>query len=81
MNFMLSLARQLYGIQLFLGSFADLQQQAAGRQIIFREHPLNKHYKGTEDSREWMVPEVSGYHPSFFSYWKKVERVLRRKFN
>jgi deoxyribodipyrimidine photo-lyase len=78
---MLSLVGQIPGIQLLVGSFADLQKQAGDRQIIYKEHPLNRHYKGTEDPRDWMVPEVSGYHPSFFSYWKKVERVLRKKFN
>ena len=81
LNFMLSLAGQIPGTQLLVGSFADLQKQAGDRQIIYREHPLNRHYRGLEDPREWMVPEVSGYHPSFFSYWKKVERVLRKKFN
>mgnify|MGYP000380021557 CR=1 FL=1 len=34
--------------------------------IYYKEHPLNKNYKGIELPRDWMFT-VQGYFPSFFS--------------
>jgi hypothetical protein len=30
------------------------------------------------DARDWLVPEVSGYFPSFFAYFKRIEQLLPR---
>lgn len=80
MNFMMALAGQIPELRVFSGSFDALEQLVGGGPIVYREHPLNSHYRGAEDQREWMVPEVSGYYPSFFSYWRKVEKNIRREF-
>lgn len=45
--------------------------------IYFKEHPTTVHYKGTQEKRDWLFPEVNGYYPSFFGYWKKCERYLK----
>jgi hypothetical protein len=37
-------------------------------------------YRGTEISRDWLAPEVEGSFSSFFSYWKKVEKSLRKEY-
>jgi deoxyribodipyrimidine photo-lyase len=44
--------------------------------VYFKEHPLNTGYVGTGEPREWILPEITGYYPSFFAYWKKVEKQL-----
>ncbi len=75
-NFMLALAQNIPGVQVFVGSFHDLLAQYGLNNIHFKEHPFNQHYKGTEEPRDWIVPEVTGYFPSFFAYWKKVEKQL-----
>ena len=77
-DFVLKLASNINGIQVFTGPFGHLQQQLSGSQIIYKEHPLNKHYQGIEEQRDWMFP-VSGYYPSFFSYWKKCKKLLSQK--
>lgn len=72
----LALSRNINGIQVFVGDFDDL----AGTRdldIHFKEHPLSRHYKGAESSRDWMF-EVSGYFSSFFSFWKKCEQQLHK---
>jgi len=46
--------------------------------IISKEHPAFDYYPGIKEEREWMFPSVTGYHPSFFSYWKKCERLLNK---
>ena len=81
------------GIQLFIGNFEDLTQvletnsstenlaDAASENkrpiIYFKEHPTTKHYQGIQEERDWLFPQVSGYYPSFFGYWKKCERYLK----
>ena len=49
-------------------------------EIVYKEHPMNQHYRGTEIPRDWLAPEVEGTFSSFFSYWKKVEKSLRKEF-
>jgi deoxyribodipyrimidine photo-lyase len=81
------------GIQIFIGNFEDLNQiletnsstenlaNAASENkrpiIYFKEHPTTKHYQGIREERDWLFPQVSGYYPSFFGYWKKCERYLK----
>ena len=75
MEFMLSLAKNIEDIQVYVGSFDDLLAQASPDQIHYKEHPLNLHYEGNEDSRDWMF-SVTGYFPSFFGFWKKCKKEL-----
>jgi deoxyribodipyrimidine photo-lyase len=75
-NFMLALAQNIPGLQIFVGSFHDLIAQHGLSDIHYKEHPFNHGYQGAEEPRDWIVPEVTGYFPSFFAYWKKVEKQL-----
>jgi deoxyribodipyrimidine photo-lyase len=74
MDFMLALSKNIPGIQIFTGSFRSFINTFKAEKIYFREHPLNIGYMGTEEPRDWMAEEVTGYYPSFFAYWKKVEK-------
>lgn len=64
-------------IKIFTGSFDALRQAFPTAAVYFKEHPVNSHYTGIEEPRSWMFPELSGYYPSFFSYWKKCEKYMR----
>lgn len=75
-TFALELSRNIPGIQVYTGSFDELVQQYNLNNIYFKEHPLNSHYKGIEEPRDWMFENVKGYYPSFFAYWKKCEKQL-----
>lgn len=78
LRFIIDLARRnIPDIQLFMGSFDELTQSFSSFNTYYKEHPLTKHYHGIEEQRSWMFPEVAGYYPSFFSYWKKCEKYLR----
>ncbi len=82
-DFMLSLAAEIPDLHVFVGEFGALQTalRSFGEvEIVYQEHPLNRHYKGTEISRDWLAPEVEGTFSSFFSYWKKVEKSLRKEY-
>ena len=79
------------GLQIFVGNFEDLFQhietismsdknitsEKSNAIIYFKEHPTTQHYQGIQEARDWLFPEVNGYYPSFFGYWKKCERYLK----
>lgn len=75
-EFVLALAQNIPGMQVFVGSFKELVSQYNLCNIHYKEHPFNTGYHGTQEPRDWIVPEVNGYFPSFFAYWKKVEKHL-----
>ena len=58
-------------------SVEDTQSEKSKPVIYFKEHPTTLHYKGIQETRDWLFPEVNGYYPSFFGYWKKCERYIK----
>jgi deoxyribodipyrimidine photo-lyase len=76
MDFMLNLSKNIDNIQLFVGSFEELKELTKASQVYFKEHPLNTHYKGIEDQRDWMFT-VKGYYSSFFKFWNKCKKELK----
>lgn len=78
MQLIIDLAKtNIENIQLFVGSFEELQQLLQPHQrIYFVDHPLHRHFKGWADAYPWMFPQVTGSFGSFFSFWKKAERYL-----
>ncbi len=79
-DFIIALANNIPNIQVYIGEFNELVKEYNLTNIHFKEHPTAKHYKGIEESRDWMFKDVVGYHPSFFSYWKKCERILKKHY-
>ncbi len=75
-NFMLALSKNLPGIQIFTGSFEAFYNKFSPVKIYYKEHPFNESYIGMKEERDWIAEEVSVYYPSFFSYWKKIEKIL-----
>ena len=62
MDFAVGLSNNIKGIKIFVGSFAALEAQLNGAEIVFKEHPLNEHYHGTQDNRDWMTSVLSLIH-------------------
>lgn len=75
MDFIIGVSQNIEGLQIFVGEFGELEKDFHLADIRFKEHPLNKHYIGSEESRDWMF-DVRGSFSSFFSFWKKCERQL-----
>ncbi len=75
-EFVLKLAQNIPGVQILVAEFSDLHQQAHPGPIVFKEHPLNNHYRGTMDERDWMFT-VTGYYPSFFAFWKRCKKEIQ----
>ena len=75
-DFILNVATEnITNIQVYVGEFNELTAAYNLKEIFFKEHPLNKHYRGIEEPREWMF-EVKGYYSSFFAFWKKCKKEL-----
>jgi deoxyribodipyrimidine photo-lyase len=77
-EFALALGKNIPDLQVYTGSFESLRATCNTSIIYYKEHPFNK-YTGIEEERDWIVKEVTGYEPSFFSYWKKTEPHLLKK--
>lgn len=82
-TFIINLAKNIPGIQVYCGEVAALQAvysaatPAAGNAFVSKEHPLYLHYPGIKDTRDWLYPQVTGYYPSFSAYWKQCERYVK----
>ena len=74
-SFMLGLAKNIPDIKIFTGEFAELATQFPGTHFIYKEHPLNR-YQGGKEPREFLNDTVTGYHKSFFAFWKKLRPEL-----
>jgi len=75
-DFILNFAKEnINSIQIYIGEFNDLVTDYQLTNIYYKEHPLNSHYLGIQESRDWMFT-VEGYYPSFFSFWKKCKKQL-----
>jgi deoxyribodipyrimidine photo-lyase len=75
LDFALALSGNMENITLFCGEFSDLEALTSREKLVFKEHPTNRHYRGTEEPRTWMS-SVTGYYPSFFAFWKKCRKEL-----
>jgi deoxyribodipyrimidine photo-lyase len=71
-DFILSLAENIAGIQVFYGEYADLNLKG-----IFRDHPINTHFQGIREVHPSLAPGLSGEFNSFFSFWNKLSKQLR----
>lgn len=79
LNFALDLAKNIENLQVFVGSFSELIESYSLSEIYFREHPLNAGYFGIEEPRVWISTENTGFFPSFFAYWKPLQKELIQK--
>ena len=44
--------------------------------LFFKEHPTVLHYKGNQESRDWIF-DTKDYYPSFFKFWNKCKKELK----
>jgi deoxyribodipyrimidine photo-lyase len=83
LHFILELAKNIENIQVFSGELYELLEVNDNHKndprYISKEHPLFQHFPGTKDPRDWIYPEVTGYYPSFFSYWRQCQKALKNR--
>lgn len=74
-DFIIGLSKNIDNVQLFVGEFNELKSLYNLENSYYKEHPLNNHYQGIEEERDWMF-SVKGFFPSFFSFWKKCKKEI-----
>ena len=75
LDFSINLSKNINDIQIFFGDIDLLKSKYGVSKFIFKEHPLNSHYKGKEDERDWLF-KIEGEYLSFFKYWNKIRKKL-----
>jgi len=75
-DFICALAKNIDGLQLYVGEFQQLVSDYGLTTVYYKEHPTANHYNGICEPRDWMF-DVQGYFPSFFSFWKKCKKQLK----
>lgn len=75
-DFIMGLSENIQNVQVYVGEFSEFLTTYILGSIHYKEHPLNGHYEGIEDPRDWMF-SVKGYYPSFFAFWKKCKKEIK----
>ena len=75
LDFSINLSKNIDDIQIFFGGIDLLSSEHNVYNFIYKEHPLNSHYKGKEDERDWLY-KIEGEYLSFFKYWNKIRKKL-----
>ena len=70
-QFIIDLAANISGMQVYYGEYANLPVQG-----IFRDHPINAHFQGIREEHPFLAPDLVGEFPSFFSFWNKLSKHL-----
>ncbi len=78
-QFTLDLAKNIENMQVYVGEFSSLKKEFELNDIYYKEHPTVRHYEGIQEERDWMFPEVKGYFPSFFKFWKQGKKFMKRE--
>ena len=78
-SFIIELSKEIKGIKIAVMEFDELLTFIEKKSnIFFKEHPFNNHYKGNEEERDWIFPEIDA-KGSFFNYWKKGIKNFQNK--
>lgn len=76
-KFIMKLAANIPGLQVYVGEVNDLPGLAAASDIRRKPHPATAHFPGVAEDIEWLFPQMpQRMYNSFFSYWKKAEKFL-----
>lgn len=74
MEYMVQLARtHIPGVKVYVGN-SDSLPGISEANVFSITHPTTKHFPGQKDAVEELFPQVQGYFPSFFSFWKACQK-------
>jgi len=78
MRFIIALSKNIPGLQLYSGEVDDLVREHPSFDFIAKEHPLFAHWKVRFESRDWLVPDVEGFYPSFSKYYHQCQKHIEQ---
>ena len=75
-------ALKIQSLQIVIASFDDFQQaitsHSSSVKLVYREHPLSAHWQGQSEKRAWLFDGLEGEYPSFFKFWNKAQKQVKR---
>ena len=74
-DFIINISKNIPNIQVYTKSYENLKSDYGISSFIFKEHPLNMHYEGIKDNRDWLC-KIDRDYLSFFKYWNKIKKKL-----
>ena len=73
-DFILNIANEIEGLQVYVGEWADLEPQL-GATTYFISHPSVSHWRGNAEQYPLLFPEVPlKSYGSFMSFWKQCNK-------
>jgi deoxyribodipyrimidine photo-lyase len=78
-QWMIKWAEKIKGMQIFWGEWSEFETITHQLPVFKKEHPHLNHWIAKEDQRDWIFPDINQYFPSFFGYWKQVEKRLKHE--
>ena len=76
-RFIIDLSRNIPGIRIFSGALYELPAINQVPAVFSKEHPAFPYYPGVKDQRDWIFPDSGRFYPSFFSFWRRNEKLLK----
>lgn len=76
-RFIIELSHNIPGIRIFSGELYELPAINQVQAVFSKEHPAFSYYPGVKDQRDWIFPDSGRFHPSFFSFWRRNEKLLK----
>lgn len=70
-------------LKIVIVNFDNFERAAAknidiATQVIYREHPLSYNWQGVCEERDWLLNGLAGEYPSFFKFWNKAQKQVKR---
>lgn len=79
LSFIQELGREnLPQLQIYIGSIDTLWRALGDRTVHYRKHPALRHWPGVGEPSPELFPEVQGYYPSFFKFWKQCQKRIHQ---
>jgi deoxyribodipyrimidine photo-lyase len=79
-QFMLALSKNIKNIQIYIGSFDDCVREIKNEQVYFKDHPLNRHYKGICEDRTWIQKSPHKPSSSFSGFYKNIKAEIEKDY-
>jgi hypothetical protein len=77
-DFVLKLAKQIVGLEVFVGKLEDLEGLSTCPKILTQDHPSIQHWhlpQLKKETQPTMFQPVFKDYTSFFAYWKACQKT------
>jgi deoxyribodipyrimidine photo-lyase len=73
-------AKNIDKLQIYYGTLEELLLLLPNTNTYCKEHPSTQHFPFELESRSWILPDLEQVPISFFPFWKKVQKQLKKNW-